>query len=190
MNIEQDVMAYGIEQDRPRAILPAGFVSLRPVLRINTEIRDNLKGYVEFNTAVEKDGNKGQLNIAYWTDVPFERNGKTVTFKTNFLEISFTGVGIVGSCPAEKDNAGCYFVRDTETIRKPEIITANKEFCDCEFTWKFTSADAHGKSIGKTLPTIPSVIKTIYPKIDLTPEIAVKISCEQVLGTYVVKFCR
>lgn len=190
MNIEQYVMAYGVEQDRLRAILPAGFNSLRPVLRINAEIRDGISGYLEFNTAVEKDGNKGWLNIAYWNDVAFERNGKSVTFKTDYLEISFTGVGIAGSCPAEKDNAGCYFISDTETIRKPEIITANKEFCDCEFRWKFTPADAHGKSIGKTLPAIPSEIKTIYPKIDLTVENAAKIPCEQVLGTYVVKFCR
>ena len=59
MYIEQFVMAYGVEQDRLRAILPDGFISLRPVLRINAEIQDGKKGYVEFNTAVEKDGNKG-----------------------------------------------------------------------------------------------------------------------------------
>lgn len=36
--IEQFVMAYGVEQDRVRALLPEGFESLRPVLRINEEI--------------------------------------------------------------------------------------------------------------------------------------------------------
>ena len=51
-------MAYGIEQDRVRAILPEGFVSLRPVLRINAEIRDEKNGYVEFNMPIEKDGRK------------------------------------------------------------------------------------------------------------------------------------
>ena len=30
MQIEQFVMAYGVEQDRLRAILPEGFTSLRP----------------------------------------------------------------------------------------------------------------------------------------------------------------
>ena len=35
MKVEQFVMAYGVEQDRLRAFLPEGFVSLRPVLRIN-----------------------------------------------------------------------------------------------------------------------------------------------------------
>ena len=39
MKVEQFVMAYKIEQDRIRAMLPDGFESLRPVLRINAEIR-------------------------------------------------------------------------------------------------------------------------------------------------------
>ena len=47
-------MAYGVEQDWLRALLPDGFSSLRPVLRINAEIRDGKTGYVEFNTAAEK----------------------------------------------------------------------------------------------------------------------------------------
>ena len=63
MKVEQFVMAYGVEQGRLRAILPEGFTSLRPVLRINAEVRDDSTGYVEFNTAVEKDGLKGGLNI-------------------------------------------------------------------------------------------------------------------------------
>lgn len=183
-------MAYGVEQDRLRAILPNGFVSLRPVLRINAEIRNNIEGYVEFNTAVEKDGAKGWLNIGYWNDVPFERNGKTVTFKTSFLEISFTGIGIEASCPAEKDNAGCYFIGENEELRAPEHITVNKEFCDCNFRWSFTDTDAHGISTGKTLPAYPTEIKTTYPKEKFTAENAAKISCSQVLGTYTVKFVR
>lgn len=40
MTVEQFVMAYGAEQDRLRALLPEGFTSLRPVLRINAEVRD------------------------------------------------------------------------------------------------------------------------------------------------------
>ena len=59
MQIEQFVMAYGVEQDRLRALLPDGFSSLRPVLRINAEIRDGKTGYVEFNTAAEKNGVRG-----------------------------------------------------------------------------------------------------------------------------------
>ena len=45
MHVEQFVMAYGVEQDRLRAILPEGFSSLRPVLRINAEIRDGKTVY-------------------------------------------------------------------------------------------------------------------------------------------------
>lgn len=59
MKIEQFVMAYGVEQDRLRALLPDGLSSLRPVLRINAEIRDGKTGYVEFNTAAEKNGVRG-----------------------------------------------------------------------------------------------------------------------------------
>ena len=46
MKIEQFVMAYGVEQDRLRAILPEGFSSLRPVLRISAELRNERRGYV------------------------------------------------------------------------------------------------------------------------------------------------
>ena len=45
MQVEQLVMAYYAEQDRLRALLPEGFVSLRPVLRINAEVRDGVQGY-------------------------------------------------------------------------------------------------------------------------------------------------
>ena len=38
MHVQQFVMAYGVEQDRLRALLPEGFRPLRPVLRINAEI--------------------------------------------------------------------------------------------------------------------------------------------------------
>ena len=110
MKVEQYVMAYSVEQDRLRAFLPEGFNSLRPVFRINAEIQDDISGYIEFNTAVEKCGVKGWLNVGYWDNVSFEKNGNTVKFKTDFLEISFTSVGIEGACPAEKDNAGCYLV--------------------------------------------------------------------------------
>ena len=186
MKIEQFVMAYGAEQDRLRALLPEGFTSLRPVLRINAEIRGGQSGYVEFNTAVQKDAKRGWLNIGFWENVPFSRSGKTVTF----LEISFTGVGIEGSCPAEKDNAGCFFLSPHETLRLPEPITSNKEFCDCRFRWQFSESDAHGESIGKTLPAIFEEEKTTYPKQALTPEHAAAIACRQVLGSYVVVFDR
>lgn len=190
MKVEQFVMAYEVEQDRLRAFLPEGYSSLRPVLRINAEVQDETYGYVELNTAAEKDGNRGWLNVGHWENVPFTRNGKTTTFQTEFLEISFTGVGIEGSCPAEKDNAGCYFIDREETLRKPESITANKEFCDCCFAWKFAEDNARGRSMGKTLPAYPTEVKTVYPRQRFSPETAAGIPCIQVLGTYKVCFER
>ena len=190
MQVEQYVMAYSAEQDKIRALLPEGFISLRPVFRINAEIRDKEHGYVEFNTAVEKDGKKGWLNIGYWNDMPFQRQDKTVTFKNEFLKISFTAVGIEGSCPAEKDNDGCFFLGEKDILRETEQITVNKEFCNCSFAWRFSDNDAHGVSIGMTLPAFPSEQKTVYPKQAFTPENAAAIPCEQVLGTYKVIFNR
>lgn len=190
MRVEQYVMAYGVEQDRLRAILPDGYRSLRPVLRINAEIRDGTVGYIEFNTAVEKNGKKGWLNIAYWDDVPFVRSGKRVTFTAPFLEISFVGIGIEGSCPSGKDNVGCYFVGKSTVLRPPECINSNKEFCDCEFRWKFSDTASHGVSIGKTLPAYPTEVKKVYPRKSFTAENAADIPCEQVLGAYTVTFDR
>ncbi len=191
MYIEQFVMAYGVEHDRLRAILPDGYISLRPVLRINAEIRDHVLGYIEFNTAVERDQTRGWLNIGCFTNAPFERDSKTVNFKTDYLEITFAKVGLGGSCPAERDNDGCYFIKGTQHIlREPEIITVNKEFCDCEFKWSFSGHDAFGKSMGVTLPAIPTEIRNVYPRAYFTVENAARIPCEQVLGAYSVSFER
>ena len=187
-------MAYQVEHDRIRAILPDGYESLRPVFRINVEIRKDEKEivYLEFNTPVEKYGKRGWLNISNWnsvdTDLSYERNEKSVTFATSFLEITFTEVGIVGGCPAEKDNEGCFFIGN-ETIFVPaEKIDANKEFCDCEFAWKFAKGNAYGKSIGKSVAVSPTEAKHIYEKQDFSAEIAANIKCELVAGCYKVNF--
>ena len=55
---------------------------------------------------------------------------------------------------------------------------------------EITDGDAHGVSIGKTLPAYPTETEHIYPKEAFTAENAAKIPCNQVLGTYVVKFER
>ena len=95
-----------------------------------------------------------------------------------------------GSCPSEKDNAGCFFLAEREALRLPEEIASNKEFCDCSFRWLFADGDAHGVSIRKTLPAIASEPKTRCPKKPLTAQNAAEIPCEQVLGSYVVRFER
>lgn len=110
-------------------------------------------------------------------------------FKNELFEISFTAVGIEGSCPAEKDNAGCYFLEDGERFRPSETITSNKEFCDCEFRWLMEDG-AFSKSIGATLPAYPEDVKNTYPKEKFTVANAAVIPCNQVLGTYKVEFER
>lgn len=196
MKVEQFVVAYGVEQDRLRAFLPDGFTSLRPVLRINAEIRqgETETVYLELNTPVEAFGNRGWLNVGCWDskkdDLTYQRDGNAVTFHLPFLTITYTGVGLEGSCPAEKDNAGCYFLAETPQLRPAEQISANKEYCDCAFAWSFAEGDAHGVSIGKTLPAFPTEPKVQYEKQALTAKNAAAIPCDQVLGAYKVIFER
>ena len=192
MRVEQFVMAYGAEQDRLRALLPEGFTSLRPVVRINAELRDG-SPYLECNTAAEHDGLRGWINVGRWDadgGLICTREGKTVTFSTEFLEISFTGMGLTGGCPAEKDNAGCFFPDEDFALHPAETIDAHKEFCDCAFAWHFAPGDAHGVSLGMTLPAIPTPQEKQYPRRPLTAEHIAAIPCTQVLGTYTVTFER
>lgn len=194
MKVEQFVMAYEAEQDRIRALLPDGFQSLRPVLRINAEIWDESRGYLEFNTAVQSGETRGWLNIACWDsekdELFFEREGKAVTFRTPFLKITYRPVGIEGGCPAERDNDGCFFPGRTPELRPPEQIRENKEFCDCEFAWSFSEGDAHGISRGKTVPLFGTEPKNHYEKQALSAQGAAAIPCKQVAGAYLVSFQR
>lgn len=198
MKVQQFVMAYKAEQDRLRAMLPEGFTSLRPVLRINAEIRGQGNDetiYIELNTPVEAFGKRGWLNIANWqspeTKLSYTRNNSAVTFKCSFLEIKYTGVGIEGGCPAEKDNDGCFFISNDVNFVPSEQIGSNKEFCDCEFQWKFADGNAHGISIGgRSIPAIPTEQQKHYDKQELSAQSAAEIECEQVLGAYNVKFER
>ena len=108
----------------------------------------------------------------WWPRGPEELNSPA--FKAELLEISFTGVGIAGGCPAEKDNAGCYFIGEMPALRKPEIITAAKEFCDCVFAWNAVVGGACGRSEGRTLPAYPEAVRVVYPRTQLTAENAAK----------------
>lgn len=67
---------------------------------------------------------RGWLNIGAWENVPFEKQGKATVFMPELLTIRFTAVGIEGGCPAEKDNAGCFFRRgDGWTLRPAKKST-------------------------------------------------------------------
>ncbi len=62
--------------------------------------------------------------IENWEDAAFETDGRVTTFRTEHLEITFTGTGIEGGCPAERDNDGCYVCEDGGvTLRPAETIT-------------------------------------------------------------------
>lgn len=193
LKVEQYVMAYQVEQDRLRAFLPEGFESLRPVLRINAEIRDGQCAYLEFNTAAQCGGVRGWLNIGHWdsetADISFAREGNTVTFITPLLRITYTAIGMEGNCPAEKDNQGCFFLDRVPALQRPEQILVKKEFCDCSFMWNLPDG-AQGISQGKTLPAFYEEPQTAYEKQPLCAETAAVIPCKQVLGAYVVRFDR
>ncbi len=193
MKVEQFVLAYAVEQDRVRALLPEGFHSLRPVLRINTEIHDERSVYLELNAPVEYNGQRGWLNIANWTDgeLSFYREGKTTIIESPFFWLQYTAIGIEGGCPAEKDNCGCFFAEnDGCHLRPAETITEKKEFCDAEFAWRFHEGDAHGKSLRETLPAFDTPAAKVYPRQPLSAENAAMIPCQKVLGTYIVRFER
>lgn len=197
MKVEQFVMAYRVEQDRLRAFLPEEYESLRPVLRINAETRNGKEEsvYVEFNTPVTAFGKRGWLNIAHWespiTDISYERNSNAVTFISPFLEITYTRVGIEGGCPAEKDNDGCFFIGEKIEFREKEVINVNKEFCDCEFEWKFAEGNARGISIGdKSVAVDPTEPEKTYDRQEFSAETAAAIECKQIVGSYVVSFDR
>ena len=115
---------------------------------------------------------------------------RIVRITSPFLTLTYTGAGIEGGCPAEKDNDGCFFLSGSASFRPAEVITANKEFCDCEFAWHFNEGDAQGKSIGETLPAFIEDIEHEYEKADFTAGNAAAISCRQVLGAYIVRFER
>lgn len=195
IKVEQFVMAYGADQDRLRAMLPDGYESLRPVLRINTEIRDDRELYVEFNTPVAHDGHRGWLNIDNWIStedpVSYERlDDGTVHIASDFLDLRYRGTGAQGGCPAEKDNEGCYYISDVAEFMPAEKITENKEFCDCSFAWKFGPDDAHGVSEGRTIEAFLRDRSAEYERCEFTASNAAAIPCERVLGAYIVRFKR
>ena len=102
MKVEQFVMAYRGDHDKIKALLPAGYESLRPVLRINAEIltdsKESDKGatyyYIEFNTPVEHAGKRGWLNLGNWdsmsTAIEVGRENEKITdFKFDLVKTEF-----------------------------------------------------------------------------------------------------
>ena len=190
MKIEQFVMAYGVEQDRIRALLPDGFSSLRPVLRINAEIRDGKTGYVEFNTAAEKTAFEAGSILPSGMTCPLSRTGKPRALSRIFWISALPASGSRAAAQQKRTTQAAFFLHPSEELRPPEPVAVKKEFCDCTFRWRFAPGGAHGVSLGKTLPAYPSPQQTVYPRAPFTAQNAAQISCQQVLGSYVVRFER
>lgn len=188
MLIEQYILSYRVNQDMLRAILPEGFTSLKPVLRLKAEVYDNQGTYLEFNTPAEKDGKKGWLNISSWNELRFERDGKKCTFRLPFLDLSFESVGIMGPAPSLGELKGTFFTGRKEVFREDEEIHAEKEFCDSRFIWKFTDDDARGTGHGPTVKVEPEEVKEILPKKDFTVFNAAAVPCIEVVESYGVMY--
>lgn len=164
MKIRQYVMAYRADHEKIKELLPAGFESLRPVLRINVECYDGDDdwGYVEFNTPVAARGRRGWLNIAGWLEKP------------DYMHLEFVPSGKEGGCPHEDDNEGCFYW-DYEcgdySFLEAEQINENKEYCDCSLSWDLPPANA-------------------FYDDDERIRRFIKLPVEEILGAYVVDFDR
>lgn len=195
VEVEKFVVDYRVEQDRIRAMLPDGYTSLRPVLRIQNEIRDEETVYLELNTPVEKDGRRGWLNIQNWKSsrdtLGFDRNGDTVQISAPFLTLRYTLHGTVRDLPEEQDNEGCYYMRDGEEEFLPTVSTGSEvTVCDCAFSWKFRKNDASGISTGETFPAAMEEISKTYRKCAMNAKNAAAIPSKEVLDTWVIRFER
>lgn len=187
MKIQQFVMAYGAEHDRLRALLPPGYTSLRPVLRINAELWEDGSACLELNTAVEREGIRDWLNIAHWEKVPPRRVGQDGGLHTPGADHLLHRDGHSGGLPHGKGQCGCFFPGREPELRPAEVLTAPKEFCDRTFAWENGNG---GKSLGKALPAIPTAVERVYAPVPCTAESAAAIPCTQVLGAYTVIFDR
>lgn len=181
--VEQYVMAYRGNHDEIKKLLPDGYTSLRPVLRLNVEMIDagseQESVRIEFNTPVAGAGKRGWLNLTVWnnetTDVKVSKSDKSTEFTAGgFLNIRFTRVGVEGGCPKEDDNDGTFFFDRTKGRTEfiaAEIIDEKKEYCDCTFAWN-------------------SPESIIADERDALVKEAMAIKTEEVLGAYVVGFER
>lgn len=89
MQATQFVMAYGVEQDRLRAILPEG---LPPCGRCfgSTGRSGEKKAFSNSGQPWKETGKGGWLSIGSFSNVPFEVIEKATAFQGELLEIAFT----------------------------------------------------------------------------------------------------
>lgn len=170
MKVKQYVMAYSADHEKIKKLMPAGFESLRSVLRINVECYDGFEeeedwGYVELNTPVTARGKKGWLNIAAWLEKP------------DYMHLEFAPANAAdrpAGCPHEDENEGCFYwdyeVGDYGFLEAEEI-EGNKEHCQCSLSWDLPPANA------------------FYDDDERIRQF-IKLPVEKILGAYTVEFER
>lgn len=83
------------------------------------------------------------------------------------LKIRSAPTGAKGVALRKKITANIILSKKGEvTLRHNEIITVNKEFCDCEFLWKTedgTNGKGAGRSAGRSVPLFFEECKNVYP---------------------------
>jgi len=188
VKVEQYVMAYRADHDEIKKLLPEGFESLRPVLRINAEIvKDEEYGdefiNIEYNTPVAAAGKRGWLNLITWesgfAEIHCVKGTQATSFTIcypdgNFLDVDFKRAGVTGGCPAENDNDGTFYIDeilDETTFLEAEQIDSFKEYCDCEIEWHVPEYE-------------------FFEEKDDVVRYAMGIPVDEVLGAYVVEFER
>lgn len=188
VKVEQYVMAYRADHDAIKKLLPEGFESLRPVLRVNAEIViDEEYGdefvNVEFNTPVEAAGMRGWLNLITWesgfAEIHCVKGPQTTSFTLcypdgNFLDVDFTRTGKEGGCPHEEDNEGTFYIDeilDETSFMEVEEIDSPKEYCEAAIEWNTPEYE-------------------FFDAKDDMVRYAMDIPVEEILGAYVVEFER
>ena len=199
MKVEQFVMAYRGDHNKIKALLPAGYESLRPVLRINAEIltdsKESDKGatyyYIEFNTPVAHGGKRGWLNLGNWdsmsTAIEVSHESKSISdgyFKTgdgnlvssrHSTEFRFDLLTLSHASTGKE--GGCPAESDNDGCFYRD--GDDEEFRPAEkVTERKEYTDCTFKwNVSENLPPIPLFM-------------AMAIECEEVLGAYTVIFER
>lgn len=89
MQATQFVMAYGVEQDRLRAILPVGLLPCGQCFG-STGRSGVKKAFSNSGQPWKETGKGGWLSIGSFSNVPFEVIEKATAFQGELLEIAFT----------------------------------------------------------------------------------------------------
>ena len=159
MKIEQFVMAYQVEQDRLRAFAACGLFlpsPCAPAERGNSQDRGGQETfYLEYNTPVAAFGKRGWLNIAHWaspeTAVTCARSGKSVTFQTPFLQITYTGVGLQGAA-RRAGQRRVFLLRAPSPSALPRPLTKRRSFVTAPSSGALLRQTPRGSAWGKIDP--------------------------------------